>query len=111
MTVKTESCSKITDNHLILSDVRKAIYHKSKITITFLDLNNTFIVKTICPLSILFNKKFFLVSWCEFNHTFIKLQVEKIKELNVLSEKYIQDRILLLKRWREEEGISEIELP
>ncbi|NRN28959.1 helix-turn-helix transcriptional regulator [Photorhabdus heterorhabditis] len=83
MLVKTESDSKITDNNLILSDIRKAIYHKSKIIITFLDLNNTFIVKTICPLSILFNKKFFLVSWCEFNHAFFKLQVEKIKELNV----------------------------
>ncbi|NHB96154.1 helix-turn-helix transcriptional regulator [Photorhabdus stackebrandtii] len=107
MFVKTEGYNKATDNNSILSDIRKAIYHKEKIVITFFDLNNSRIVKTACPLSIFFNNEFFLVSWCEFSHEFIKLQVEKIEKLEVLPEKYIQDRILLLKKWGEKEGLSE----
>ncbi|ERT13084.1 YafY family protein [Photorhabdus temperata subsp. temperata] len=107
MFVKTEGYSKVTDNNSILSDIRKAIYHKQKIVITFFDLNNVRTVKTTCPLSIFFNNEFFLVSWCEFSHKFIKLQLEKIEKLEVLSEKYIQDRILLLKKWGETEGLSE----
>ncbi|WP_387462751.1 helix-turn-helix transcriptional regulator [Photorhabdus sp. RM323S] len=107
MFVKTEGYSKVTDNNSILSDIRKAIYHKEKIVITFFDLNSVRTVKTTCPLSIFFNNEFFLVSWCEFSHEFIKLQVEKIEKLEVSSEKYIQDRILLLKKWGEKEGLSE----
>ncbi|MBS9430545.1 transcriptional regulator [Photorhabdus luminescens] len=107
MFVKTDGYSKVTDNNLMLSDIRKAIYHKSKIVITFIDLNNTHTVKTICPLSIFFNNEFFLVSWCEFSHNFLKLQVGKIEKLEVLSEKYIQDRMLLLKKWSEKEGLSD----
>lgn len=93
-----------TDDELITT--RRAIRAEHKLLITYLDVNENETQRTIWPFALgFFEKVRIVMAWCELRQQFRHFRLDRIVKLTSLPERYPQRRQLLLKQWRESEGI------
>jgi predicted DNA-binding transcriptional regulator YafY len=91
---------------LDLSPIRKAIRAEQKIDIVYRDLKGVESSRTVWPFALsFFERARIVVAWCELRQTFRHFRMERILTLAVSPQRYPRRRQVLLKEWRESEGI------
>lgn len=86
--------------------IRLAIRNERKLSISYGDTSGMTTERVIWPFMIGFFEKVRVVAaWCEMRQDFRSFRVDRISRLAVLDERYPRRRAVMLKEWREREGI------
>lgn len=86
--------------------IRLAIRNERKLSISYGDTSGMTTERVIWPFMIGFFEKVRVVAaWCEMRQDFRSFRVDRISRLAVLDERYRRRRAVMLKEWREREGI------
>lgn len=89
-----------------LSLIRQSIRTEHKLKIHYQDVKGVESTRIIWPFGLgYFEHTRVLVAWCEIRQAFRHFRTERIAELEMLKERYPRRRQVLLKEWRETEGI------
>ena len=87
--------------------IRLAIRNERKLIVCYGDSGGAETERTIWPFMIGFFEKVRVVAaWCEMRQDFRSFRVDRIASLTVSDERYPRRRAVLLKEWREREGIA-----
>ena len=90
-----------------LGAIRQAIRHERKLVVTYLDLKNTATQRTIWPIALAFFERVrVVVAWCELRQGFRHFRADRISALTPSEARFPRRRQVLLKEWRELEGIA-----
>ncbi len=96
------------DCELALPVLRRAIRAERKVDITYQDLKGADSCRRIWPFAIgFFEQVRVVVAWCELRQTIRNFRADRISAISLTDQRYPQRRHLLLKQWREAEGISD----
>jgi predicted DNA-binding transcriptional regulator YafY len=88
--------------------VRKAIRGEQKVAISYRDRNADETQRTIWPIALaFFDKARVVIAWCELRQDFRNFRTDRIAALKVLPQAYPRRRRMLLKEWKDKEGIPE----
>lgn len=86
--------------------LRQAIRNERKIELHYRDANEAETLRTVWPFALgYFDRVQVLVAWCELRQDFRHFRTDRIGELVVTGERYPRRRQVLLREWREREGI------
>lgn len=86
--------------------IRLAIRNERKLIVRYGDSGGAETERTIWPFMIGFFEKVRVVAaWCEMRQDFRSFRVDRVTSLTVSEERYPRRRAVLLKEWREREGI------
>lgn len=89
-----------------LEDIRQVIRREHKIEILYRDLKDHETRRIIWPFALaFFDRVRVLTAWCEVRQAFRHFRLDRIKNLTILESRYPRRRQVLLKEWREQEGI------
>lgn len=95
-------------SHRYLSELRKAITRRNKITIIYTDKTGALTSRTIWPVALgFFDSARVLAGWCELRQSFRSFRLDRVQELIVSDQLYPQTRQKLLKDWKEHERIPQ----
>lgn len=87
--------------------IRLAIRNERKLVIRYDDLSGAATERVIWPFMIGFFEKVRIVAaWCEMRRDFRSFRVDRISAMTVSEERYPKRRAVMLKEWREREGIA-----
>lgn len=87
--------------------IRLAIRNERKLVVRYGDSGGAETERTIWPFMIGFFEKVRVVAaWCEMRQDFRSFRVDRITSLTVSEERSPRRRAVLLKEWREREGIA-----
>jgi len=90
-----------------LGAIRVAIRQEKKLSIAYRTGEGDDSVRLIWPFALaFFEKTRVITAWCELRGDFRSFRVDRIAAMKVMPERYPSRRAVLLKRWREREGIS-----
>ncbi|WP_145507521.1 helix-turn-helix transcriptional regulator [Yersinia alsatica] len=96
------------NSELALPTLRRAIRSERKVDITYRDLKGTESSRRIWPFAIgFFEQVRVVVAWCELRQTIRNFRADRISAISLTELRYPQRRQLLLKQWREAEGIED----
>ena len=97
----------IAAGDLELPAIRQAIRSERKLDISYRDLKGAESARTIWPFALgFFDHVRVLVAWCELRQTFRHFRADRISALSISEQRYPRRRQVLLKEWREIEGIA-----
>lgn len=86
--------------------IRLAIRDERKVSIRYGNTGGVATERVIWPFMIGFFEKVRIVAaWCEMRQDFRSFRVDRISRLAVLDERYPRRRAVMLKEWREREGV------
>lgn len=89
------------------SDIRNSINERKKLNIIYSDKNDAESSRVIWPVALVCMESCWLLAgWCEIRNEFRHFRTDRIKQISVLSTTYKESRAILLKRWRDAEGIG-----
>jgi predicted DNA-binding transcriptional regulator YafY len=89
-----------------LPALRQAIRSECKITLSYLDLQDTPSRRTLWPFALgFFAQARVLAAWCELRQGFRHFRVDRISALSVSSTRYPARRQALMQQWRASENI------
>lgn len=89
------------------SDIRNSINERKKLDIIYSDKNDAVSSRVIWPVALVYMESCWLLAgWCEIRNEFRHFRTDRIKQISVLSTTYKESRTILLKRWRDAEGIG-----
>lgn len=92
------------DEELVI--VRQAIQCERKLFITYLDANEQQTDRLIWPFALgFFERTRVLAAWCELRQDFRHFRMDRLIKLEIQVERYPKRRQVLLKTWRELQGI------
>ena len=87
--------------------IRNAIRREHKLSIQYVDLTGRESLRTIWPIALAFFERVRIIAaWCEKRKDYRHFRTDGIIKLEVIEEQYSRRRLVLLKEWREKEGIS-----
>jgi predicted DNA-binding transcriptional regulator YafY len=90
-----------------LPDIRVAIKSELKLKIDYADADGTSTQRMIWPVALaFFDRVRIVVAWCELRHGFRHFRTDRIAVLKPTAKRYPRRRAVLLKEWREKEGIA-----
>lgn len=90
-----------------LAAIRMAIRSEHKITIRYGNAGGTASERTIWPFALgFFDQVRMVVAWCELQQDFRHFRIDRMTDLVCTEIRYPRRRQVLLKQWREAEGIS-----
>ncbi len=90
-----------------LGALREAIRRERKVTIAYEDAKSRSSQRTLWPFAIgYFNHVHMMAAWCETREDFRHFRIDRIVRLEVEDQRYPRRRAVLLKEWREREGIA-----
>ncbi len=90
-----------------LGAIRVAIRQEKKLSISYRTGEGDDSQRTIWPFALAFFERTRVISaWCELRGDFRSFRVDRIVGMEVLAARYPTRRAVLLKRWREREGIA-----
>lgn len=91
-----------------LAILREAIRAERKLSISYQDGNGTASRRVIWPFALsFFDQARVVVGWCELRQGFRHFRADRIMEAEVLDTRYPKRRQMLLRQWREAEGIAQ----
>ena len=86
--------------------IRQAIRAEHKLHITYRDHKNSESSRTIWPFALgFFDRARVVVAWCEMRQAFRHFRTDRIITVSMTEQRYPRRRQVLLKEWREVEGI------
>lgn len=89
-----------------LSAIRLAIRDERKLTIAYRNAGGTATERTIWPFAIgFFDRVRVVIGWCELRVDYRHFRLDRIARMEPLPERYPRRRAVMLKEWREREGI------
>lgn len=89
-----------------VSVIRAAIRNERKIIISYRDSDGETTRRTIWPLLIgFFDRVQVVAAWCELRQDYRAFRVDRILELEATEHRYPRRRMVMVKEWREREGI------
>jgi len=87
--------------------IRLAIRNERKLLIRYADLSGAETERTVWPFLIgFFDKVRIVAAWCEMRQDFRSFRVDRITSLAISEERYPRRRAVMLKEWREREGVA-----
>lgn len=90
-----------------LATVRTAIRDEHKLALSYLDQNDEETQRVIWPIAIGFFKRAEVIAaWCELRRDFRHFRVDRIVRLRDTGARYPTRRRVLMKEWRDREGIE-----
>jgi len=90
-----------------LPKIRQAIRTERKIGLSYRDNNGADSKRTIWPFALSFFEKVrVVVAWCELREDFRHFRTDRLTRFEMLDTRYPQRRQVLLKAWREKQGIA-----
>ncbi|MCV2420699.1 helix-turn-helix transcriptional regulator [Paucibacter sp. DJ2R-2] len=91
----------------VLARLRAAMRKECKVRLHYCDLKGRSSERVVWPFALgFFDQARVLVAWCELRGERRSFRCDQIEALEVLEERYPQRRQVLLKAWREAEGIA-----
>jgi predicted DNA-binding transcriptional regulator YafY len=88
--------------------IRQAIRTERKVRIGHLDGNGRSSRRIVWPFALgFFDRVRIVVAWCELREGFRHFRTDRIGKVQILDKRYPRRRQVLLKDWRETEGIPE----
>jgi predicted DNA-binding transcriptional regulator YafY len=97
----------IAPDHPELPLIRKAIRSEHKLVISYLDLQGQQSQRSIWPFALgFFDHAHVVVAWCELRASFRHFRTDRIVAVEILEQRYPRRRQVMLKEWREREGIA-----
>lgn len=92
---------------LLLFQIRMAIRTERKLQVAYRDLKGNESTRILWPCAVgFFESCLVLVAWCELRRAFRHFRIDRIGSLAILEVRYEERRQALLRKWREQEGIS-----
>ncbi|MBL8594524.1 MAG: YafY family transcriptional regulator [Devosia sp.] len=89
-----------------LSAIRLAIREQKKLVIAYRNAGGTATERTIWPFAIgFFDRVRVVIGWCELRTDYRHFRLDRIERMEPLPERYPRRRSVMLKEWREHEGI------
>jgi predicted DNA-binding transcriptional regulator YafY len=89
-----------------LSTIRLAIREQKKLVIAYRNAGGTATERTIWPFAIgFFDRVRVVIGWCELRTDYRHFRLDRIDRMEMLAERYPRRRAVMLKEWREREGI------
>ena len=90
-----------------LAIIRQAIRRELKLGITYRDAGNAETERTVWPFALaFFDRVRVIVAWCELRGSIRHFRTDRIVALTPTEARYPRRRQVLLKEWREAEGIA-----
>jgi predicted DNA-binding transcriptional regulator YafY len=90
-----------------LADLRSAIRAEHKLTLRYRDAQGRETVRSVWPIALgFFDRTRVLVAWCELRQQLRHFRTDRITALTLTEQRYPRRRQLLLREWREAEGIA-----
>ena len=91
-----------------LAPLRAAIRSEHKVVLDYADKQGERTRRTIWPIAIgFFERTRVIAAWCELRADFRHFRTDRIAALRLTGRRYPQRRRVLMRQWRESEGISE----
>jgi predicted DNA-binding transcriptional regulator YafY len=91
-----------------LPTIRQAIRKERKLRIAYTNANADPTTRTIWPFALaFFDRVRVIAAWCELREGYRHFRIDRIAALELTDERYPRRRSMLLKEWREAEGIAE----
>ncbi|MCX7384606.1 MAG: YafY family protein [Alphaproteobacteria bacterium] len=95
------------DADTILATLREAIQAERKVHITYRDRDGDPTARVIWPFAVgYFDTSQVVVAWCELRQDFRHFRPDRVAGLEVTAARYPKRRAVLLREWREAEGID-----
>ncbi len=89
-----------------IATIRSAIRRERKLAILYRDGQARASGRTVWPFALAyFDQVRVVAAWCELREGFRHFRTDRIDALEVLDERYPRRRVVLLKAWREAEGV------
>ncbi|KZL17970.1 Bifunctional ligase/repressor BirA [Pseudovibrio axinellae] len=83
-----------------LGDVRRAMRRQNKLKIAYTNGNGAASERVIWPLTLaFFAQSRMIVAWCELREDFRAFRTDRVEQLDVLEERYRENRVILRERW------------
>lgn len=99
--------SPVADESVELSRLREAIRNEHKVIIDYADGKGERSRRTVWPIAIgFFERTRVVAAWCEWHKDFRHFRADRIATLKLTGKRYPQRRRVLMKEWREREGIA-----
>ena len=96
----------IADTSIDLGAVRDAIRGEFKLAIDYRDANGVATRRVIWPVALgFFDKLRVVVAWCELRDGFRHFRADRISGMAVMGERYPVRRRVLVRQWRDQEGL------
>lgn len=96
------------DEPVDLAPIRAAIRAENKLVLHYVDREGDETRRVIWPIAIgFFQRAHVVAGWCELRRDFRHFRVDRIVRLRTTDKRYPRRRRLLMKEWREIEGIPE----
>lgn len=90
-----------------LSDVRLAIRNEHKLRLRYRDAQGHETGRTVWPVALgFFDRARVLVAWCELRQALRHFRTDRIAALETTGDRYPRRRQVLMREWREAEGIA-----
>ncbi len=84
------------------ASLRRAIRDRTKLQITYRDQRDVETRRTIWPLIIAYlDSVRYIVAWCEMRQGIRHFRSDRVREMNVLADKYPGRRAVMIKEWEE----------
>lgn len=100
-------CTPVAAGDSELAAIRLAIRAEHKISITYRDAQMAETQRIIWPFAVgFFDRTRVVVAWCELRQSFRNFRTDRIAALTATEIRYPRRRQVLLKEWREQEGIA-----
>jgi len=94
------------EDTLDLAPVRAAMRAEVKLVLDYADAKGEKTKRTVWPVALgFFDRVRVLVAWCELRQGFRHFRADRIAKLRVTEKRYPRRRRVLMKEWREVEGI------
>ena len=91
-----------------LAPLRQAIRSEHKVILDYTDKSGERTRRTIWPIAIgFFEQTRVIAAWCELRDDFRHFRTDRVAQLQLTGQRYPQRRRLLMRKWREREGIRE----
>lgn len=95
------------DANIDLAAVRKAIRTERKLDISYRDKSNSESSRLVWPFALgFFEQVRVIVAWCELRQDFRHFRTDRISRLALTDVRYPRRRQVMLKEWRDAEGIK-----
>jgi predicted DNA-binding transcriptional regulator YafY len=97
-----------TADPIDLAPLREAIRSEHKVILDYTDKKGERTRRTVWPIAIgFFERARVVAAWCELRRDFRHFRTDRIAVLRLTGRRYPQRRRILMKEWREREGIAE----
>lgn len=98
------------ENAIDLSGIRKAIRNEHIVEISYSDVTSAITTRRIWPFALsYFERVRIVVAWCELRNGFRHFRTDRISTMEVTGKRYPRRKAVLLKQWREEQGLDPLQ--